>query len=464
MDETRVVHNKKLELEYIRYLFEQQVEKDKSYEKIEIIGIDEEPGSGRGDNYTSMLYRLGINGRKCCDGKWIPWHTSIIYKVLPESKARREAFKSELLFRNEVAFYNHVWPVLEKLQNINNNNNNNNNNNIIFNGIPKIYVAKSDLIVMEDLREKGYIMADRRKGLELDKLKLVLKALAGFHALSLTLADTRPDIFNKLADENNSQGIRETLFRIENEEWYRNYYRVAAKNAINMVTETLSASQIYQQDIIDKLQKFLHEDVFFRTMCELASTRGSLTVFCHGDCWTNNFLFSSNKSINENDENNKKQQAVYLVDFQLMRVGSVALDLTNLLYCCTSRQVRKNHMTSLLLYYHSHLMDALKILNPNNTSRDSSTTWQLLNDEIRKCGRFGLGIALDILPCSTCDSDNAPDLYENASSSGGGGGDAITDSNEENKNTDAPLPIIGGIECAKMMTDLVLELIHNNAL
>lgn len=181
MDETRVVHNKKLELEYIRYLFEQQVEKDKSDEKIEIIGIDEEPGSGRGDNYTSMLYRLGINGRKYCDGKLLPWKRSIIYKVLPESKARREAFKSELLFRNEVAFYNHVWPALEKLQ----------NKNIIFNGIPKIYVAKSDLIVMEDLREKGYIMADRRKGLELDKLKLVLKALAGFHALSLTLGDTR---------------------------------------------------------------------------------------------------------------------------------------------------------------------------------------------------------------------------------------------------------------------------------
>jgi len=40
-----------------------------------------------------------------------------------------------------------------------------------------------------------------------------------------------------------------------------------------------------------KLQAFLNEDVFFRTMSELVSTQGPLSVFCHGDCWTNNFLF-----------------------------------------------------------------------------------------------------------------------------------------------------------------------------
>lgn len=108
-----------------------------------------------------------------------------------------------------------------------------------------------------------------------------------------------------MADENNSQGVRETLFRIENEDWYRNYYRVAAKNAINMVSETLPASEEdKRQDVIEKLEAFLHEDVFFRTMCDLASTRGPLTVFCHGDCWTNNFLFSNT--------NNNQQVPIYL--------------------------------------------------------------------------------------------------------------------------------------------------------
>ena len=145
---------------------------------VEIESVDEAPGSGRGDNYTSMLYRLNLKGRLHDE----PWQKSIIYKVLPESKERRAAFKSELLFRNEVVFYTKVWPAFQELQS---------QDRVVFVGVAKIYLARPNLIAMEDLRVKGYKMVDRRKGLQVDKLKHVLKALAGFHALSLTLKDLR---------------------------------------------------------------------------------------------------------------------------------------------------------------------------------------------------------------------------------------------------------------------------------
>ncbi|XP_074094449.1 uncharacterized protein LOC141524453 [Cotesia typhae] len=419
--------SRKLTREFMRDLI------SKDDPDVEITSLDEEPGSGRGDNYTSMLYRMKVYGRKRLkSGQWIPWSTAIIYKVLPESKARRDEYKSELLFKNEVVFYNLVWPALNQLQTAKK----------VFGGVAKTYVARSDLIAMEDLKIRGYVMADRRQGLELSRLKLVLKALAGFHALSLTLRDLKPEVFQHLSDENNPDSVRESLFRLEYEEWYRHYYRVAVKNAMTMVSEALPAQHHHERNkVLGKLQKFLHEDVFFRTMCELASTRGPFTVFCHGDCWTNNFLFSNSDTDAE---------AVYLVDFQLLRVGSLALDLVNLLYCCTSGEVRRVHMNSLLLHYHQHLMEALNTLNPQQ-SRDSSVSWELLNEEVRKCGRFGFGIALDILPISTCDSDNAPDLYEGAE------GNA-----EEVRNPRAPPP--GGNECARLMTDLALELIQNKAL
>nr|CAD7202144.1 unnamed protein product [Timema douglasi] len=35
----------------------------------------------------------------------------------------------------------------------------------------------------------------------------------------------------------------------------------------------------------------------------------------------------------------------------------------------------------------------------------------LLREEMHRCGKFGLGLALDMIPISTCDSDQAPDLY-----------------------------------------------------
>lgn len=150
---------------------------------VEITSLDEEPGSGRGDNYTSMLYRVRAKGRKQSKGEdWSKYECAIIYKILPESKKRREAFKSELLFRNEVAFYKYVWPALDRLQS---------SGRRVFSGVPRIYAARADLIAMEDLRVRGFKMADRRKGLEVENLRLVLKALAGFHALSLTLRESR---------------------------------------------------------------------------------------------------------------------------------------------------------------------------------------------------------------------------------------------------------------------------------
>ncbi|KAL6262561.1 hypothetical protein P5V15_005353 [Pogonomyrmex californicus] len=404
---------------------------------VKIDNLEEEPGSRRGDNYTSMLYRVRAKGRKLLKNEeWINYECAIIYKILPESKKRREAFKSELLFRNEVVFYKHVWPALDRLQS---------NGKRVFSGVPKIYAAKANLIAMEDLRERGFKMADRRKGLEVENLKHVLKALAGFHALSLTLKECRPDEFANLSNPRHDQGIQETLFRRDNEDWYRQYYRVAANNAIMMVSEALPPHMDYRRvEVMTKLQAFLNEDVFFRTMSELISTQGPLSVFCHGDCWTNNFLFQ--------DKPSSDTEAVYLVDFQLTRVGSLALDLANLLYCCTSGVVRRAYMTQLLQHYHSHLMSSLRVLNPEQPPKDPSVMWKLLKEEMRRCGRFGLGLALDILPISTCASDEAPNLYESSA-----------ETSEEKHNT-AGAPPRGGAECARLMTDLVLELIDNEAL
>lgn len=62
-----------------------------------------------------------------------------------------------------------------------------------------------------------------------------------------------------------------------------------------------------------------------------------------------------------------------------------------------------------------------------------------------------MGLALDILPISTCASHEAPDLYERSA-----------ETSEEKHSAGAPPP--AGAECARLMTDLVLELIHNKAL
>ncbi|XP_014206607.1 uncharacterized protein LOC106638092 [Copidosoma floridanum] len=408
--------------------------------------VEEEPGSGRGDNYTSMLYRLKVKGLKrlANNGGDEPWERSMIYKVLPESREQRDFFKSETLFRNEVVFYTKVWPVMAELQT---------GGRTVFTGVAKVYMARDDLIAMEDLRARGFKMADRRKGLQVEKLKRVLKALAGFHALSLTLRDLRPQAFAKLSrqDAEPGESIQETLFRMENATWYRRYYRAATSNAIKMVSEGLPENlETRRDEILGKFGAFLREDSFFRTMCELTSHQGPLTVFCHGDCWTNNFLFRDTDGAAPSPS--EDSEAVCLVDFQLSRVGSLALDLAYLFYCCTSGDVRKAFMNQLLQHYHRHLMSSLCTLNPTaESTRDPIVMWSLLTEEMRRCGRFGLGLAVDMLPISTCASDQAPDLYEGQEASA-----------EVEHSMLVPPP--ANAECTRLMTDLVVELIYNRAL
>jgi hypothetical protein len=70
-------------------------------------------GSGRGDNYTAMLYRVLVRGTTQAG---VSWKRSLIYKCLPDNPTRRQAFKSDVLFRNEVAFYTQALPALLNFQ------------------------------------------------------------------------------------------------------------------------------------------------------------------------------------------------------------------------------------------------------------------------------------------------------------------------------------------------------------
>lgn len=67
--------------------------------------LQEEQGSGRGDNYTATLYRIHLWGQRrdlsksLQDSNNEKWEKNVICKRLPENSQLREAYKSEQLFR-----------------------------------------------------------------------------------------------------------------------------------------------------------------------------------------------------------------------------------------------------------------------------------------------------------------------------------------------------------------------------
>lgn len=122
-----------------------------------------------------------------------------------------------------------------------------------------------------------------------------------------------------------------------------------------MVTESVESNTKY----VDRLKTFIGGNQFFTHMVKLLNSSTQLGVITHGDCWTNNFLYRYDERDNVIE--------TCLVDFQLIRYGSVALDLANLIYCCTDKVMRKNHLNGWLQLYHKELVNSLKILGPMPT-------------------------------------------------------------------------------------------------
>ncbi|XP_055850062.1 uncharacterized protein LOC129914738 [Episyrphus balteatus] len=355
-----------------------------------IDSYEEAQGSGRGDNYTATLYRIQLTGHRICsadeDKKQI-WEKSVICKRLPENIARREAYKSDKLFRNEVEFYTNIIPELIKFQ----------RTRIAdtFQAIPKCYLARQDLLIMEDLRTRGFKMPDRKNGLSIDEVKCVLKEVATLHSLSLAYKFQNPNQFENLKNR-----IKEGIFCSSNELWYKNYYEQLTNNAINMVSDILPSDSKY----IHAMKDFIASPSFFSKMIEIVHTESPLSAICHGDCWANNFLFKYNSDGD--------LQEVCLVDFQLIRYSSVALDIANLLYCCTSKSMRDEHLCSFIKHYTTELYNSLKVLCklPEFLDTEEKLETQFAS-ELKSYGKFAFGLALDIIPISTCASEDAPDLY-----------------------------------------------------
>lgn len=64
----------------------------------------------------------------------------MICKRLPDSQERREAYRSEELFQNEVVFYTEIISALLSFQKL--------KTTETFNAVPKCYLAHPDLLIL----------------------------------------------------------------------------------------------------------------------------------------------------------------------------------------------------------------------------------------------------------------------------------------------------------------------------
>lgn len=239
-------------------------------------------GTNHGDNFSGLLISVIISGKREIDGELIDDRLDLLCKTAPSSLNRRKEFNTDLMFSRESFAYNRLLPTLVEFQK-------ERGKNETFISFPKCYFATCNpenneyLVIMDDLRTKGFKLWPRNKALTIDHCRLVIQELAKFHAVSFALKDQKPEIFDEF------KALNDILRKFFKSDSLDKHIDVGFNRAINVLNndEHKAVLQDIKVQFLTYLEDLLHED-----------KHKSIGVINHGDCWNNNIIY---KYQNDNE-------------------------------------------------------------------------------------------------------------------------------------------------------------------
>ncbi|XP_063988964.1 uncharacterized protein LOC135168566 [Diachasmimorpha longicaudata] len=341
-----------------------------------------EPAAGKGDNYLSVVSRVTIGGK--VHGK--PVQSTVIVKAIPTNKTRNLIFRSKDYFKNETAFYTKVIALFEefltkkgKLELLN---------------VPRCLGyfedGENDFIVLEDAKAKGFAGIDRLKAWKYEDCKVIFKALAQYHGISLAILQQHPqELLNATKD------LSEPLFSDKYWDWYGRYYTLSINAAQDAMAKEYPGTP--QEE---KFRTMTSRKLFTKCVELLEHKNKSVFVVNHGDSWATNFMTRTLP--------NGEQDAI-IFDFQLARCASPVHDLAYFVYTVTDKDTRDQYFQSLLKYYHDEMGQTMAQLGANI---DGIFPFDVFMKEVKEQFVFGFAFGLETLPMSMLSAEESFDLDE----------------------------------------------------
>ncbi|XP_050510940.1 uncharacterized protein LOC126887445 [Diabrotica virgifera virgifera] len=339
-------------------------------------------GSSKGDNYLGIITKVKVvelNGSRILN---------LVIKSAPQALEFRNYIKIEILHEREVFMYEQVFPELVKFQE-------NANLKDIFNPTPFCYktsvTAPYEHLIFEDMMASGYMMKDRKCTTDLNHCTTVLQAYGKFHGLALALKIKKPEIYRRL-----SEAARESYFNNVD----LNNLCKTVKAGTDKVVNKLNAKD--DQLLIDKLNNFTEYPV--NGLLENLSIEAAdgEAVFCHGDCWINNLLFKYKEGSSAPSE-------VCILDWQLSRCASPAIDVSYFIFACTDKELRDSYYDRLLNTYYSSLSSVLLQFGCNSDVFSKET----FLSHMKRFSKYGLMMCFIAVPLFAADLDEIPDWTAN---------------------------------------------------
>lgn len=233
---------------------------------LKVKSVEVKPASGKGDGYGGIMLRATVT-YSTNESKEIQCPYIVKTIVWNELTARTQ--KTYSIMEKEMDMYKNVLPkIKDLLESIG-------EDGDIFPDTVSVD-ADLDVIIMEDLNVKKYVMKDRLKGLDREHLLLFLKRLAQIHAASAVLQEQEKDIF---------QNCPFGMFNRVTTAYYTFF-----TSFWDALCEEISRWFGYSY-YANKL-KALREH-FVEYACRVYDNdEGDFCVLTHGDMWINNVMFN----------------------------------------------------------------------------------------------------------------------------------------------------------------------------
>ncbi|EDV53683.1 uncharacterized protein LOC6554934 isoform X2 [Drosophila erecta] len=224
-------------------------------------------------------------------------------------------------------------------------------------------------VLLEDLKSKHYKNVVRQDGFNKLCLKQVLKKLAQFHAASAVCVE-RHGAFSKLL----TNGV----------------YTKANQSILQDLNDPDTfLSQLRRWRLGDHFHKRLVEkekDLVDGLLLLHSTDSNEFNVLNHCDCWVNNVMFKFDQAGHVED--------TALLDFQLAKYGSPALDLYYTILSSAEKDIKLAQFDNMVQYYFYHLLENLRALN----FRGSLPQLEHIRDALNKNGLAAYVVVTRALP------------------------------------------------------------------
>ncbi|KAJ8925787.1 hypothetical protein NQ315_009637 [Exocentrus adspersus] len=289
-------------------------------------------------------------------------------------------------YEREAYIYSTVFPRFTTFQKENKVKN-------IFTSFPKCYRIISDeklfveIVILEDLKKRGYVLYDRKKPLDLDHLKLVLREYGNFHAISFAFRHKKKEDFKKLVSN-----FDDVMIDIID-----GSLAPMLRNTFQKVCGTLK--EIDRPELYEICNDILVKGAG-EAMKELLKVKEPQSAILHGDCWNNNFLYKYEQTGTPTE--------VAILDWQISRVHSPVVDLSYFMYSTSSKE-QLQHFDELLEIYYNSFSTTVKELG---CDPEELFSFSALKDHWKKYSLYGVFMLVFSLHVILSDKEELPSDFE----------------------------------------------------